>query len=72
MHFYAYYALPVLEWMHMEEGIKTCSFCWFQLESMQHALWNCMAACFIWKCMLRLIDVVYGPNVITQVNVPSY
>ena len=63
-----HYALPVLEWMHREEGTKTSSFCGLHLESMQHALWNCMAACFVWKLMLHLIDVVYGPNVITWGN----
>ena len=64
-----HYALPVLEWMHREEGTKTCSFCGLHLESMQHALWNCMVACSVWKRMLRLIDVAYGPNVITWGNV---
>ena len=28
-----------------------------------------MVACSIWKCMLRLIDVAYGPNVTTWGNV---
>ena len=36
---------------------------------MQHALWNYMATCSICKCMLPLIDVAYGPNVITWRNV---
>ena len=62
------YAHPVLEWMHMDEGSKTCTFCGFHLESMQHALWNCMATCSGWKCMLRLIDVAHGPNVIIWGN----
>ena len=55
--------------MHREEGTKTCSFCGLHLESIQHALWNCMAVCSVWKRMLRLIDVAYGPNVITWGNV---
>ena len=28
-----------------------------------------MVACSIWKCMLRLIDIVNGPTVITWENV---
>ena len=28
-----------------------------------------MAACFVWKRMLRLIDIMYRPNVITWGNV---
>ena len=51
----------------MDEGSKSFSFCEFHLESMQHVLWNCMVHVMFGN-MLHLIDVAYGPIVITWGN----